>query len=118
MDASFYKFLHVSGIITLFFAFGGLTMGSRLVQGKEFLHRRLYSILHGVGLLLIIVSGFGMKAKLDIVGWPSWLVVKLVIWLCLGLSIALVLRNMKLQKYVWLFLILLGSSAALLAVMH
>src|SRR4051812_26915986 len=66
MDLSIYKIIHIAGMITLFFAFGGLTLGARMTGSRVFPHKRLYVLLHGVGLLLLIVSGFGQLAKLNL----------------------------------------------------
>ena len=57
---------------------------------------REQSIGHGIGLLLILLGGFGMQAKMKDVyqavygsGFPTWLIIKIVIWLALGGGIVL-----------------------------
>ncbi|MEQ1665754.1 MAG: hypothetical protein ABL927_10300 [Bdellovibrionales bacterium] len=124
MDITVYKYIHYIGLFTLFFAFGGLTLGARTAGGKNFSHRLQYTLLHGVGLLLLIVSGFGQLAKLNraIVesggvapSMPMWLVTKLVIWLSFGIMISLIFRLPKFSSYIWALILILGAVASYLA---
>jgi len=46
---------------------------------------KLLSIFHGVGLVLLLVAGFGMLARLGIMWpWPGWVIVKVVLFAILG----------------------------------
>lgn len=118
MDLSTYKLIHYAGMITLFFAFGGLTLGARLTNGRGFAHRLLYILLHGIGLVLLIISGFAQFAKLQIAGgMPVWLIAKLIIWLLLGVILSFVLRKPKANSYSWIILLGLGVTAAYLGLM-
>jgi hypothetical protein len=117
MDISIYKIIHLVGLMTLFFAFGGLTLGARAVGGRNFPFRRTYTLLHGIGLLLLIISGFGMLAKLGLTGEiPHWAIAKIAIWLLLGLMLTPVLRLPGLNRYFWLVILVLGVSAAWLGI--
>jgi hypothetical protein len=45
--------------------------------------RRRFNVLHGVGLFVILLGGFGMLARLGItqgLGLPGWIWAKLAIW--------------------------------------
>jgi hypothetical protein len=114
MELSTYKLIHYFGIMALFYGFGGLTLGALNAGGRNFAHRKLYSILHGVGLITVLVSGFGQLAKLNLGGMPNWVIAKLVIWLILGLSIAAILRKPKSNSYMWAVLLFWGTLAAYL----
>lgn len=116
MDLSTYKFLHIIGIFLLFLAFGGLLLGARTAGGREFAHRRLYVILHGLGLLVLLVSGFGQMARLGIHGMPSWIVAKLCIWLFLGLVLSMIFRKPKLANLSLALIVLAGALAAWLVI--
>lgn len=75
--------------------------------------RRLLIIGHGVSLLVVLVAGFGLLAKLGIMsGWPLWVFLKLGLWLLLGVSVTLVRRTPEMGR-VWLFLWpVVGAAAA------
>lgn len=78
--------------------------------------RRGAAIIHGIGLLLLIVTGFAMLSRLGMLHGdpPNWVKVKLGIWLLLGGSISLAARW---SKGIWILLaawIVLGAGAAYL----
>jgi hypothetical protein len=117
MSAQFYNLLHLFGIFLLLTALAGVSIyaangGSRQTSQT----RRLSAILHGVGALLILVSGFGMLAKLGgTSGLPGWVVAKLVIWLLLGGLIMLPYHKPGSGRIVALAVPLLALIAAWLA---
>ena len=109
-----YKILHLFGIFLLFTALGGLTL--RSADGGE--RSRLAGISHGVALLVILVSGFGLLARLGLShdwAWPTWVWLKLTVWLLLGASLVLVRRLPRLRNLWWCLFPLLGAAAAYLA---
>ncbi len=117
MDILVYKYMHVVAIIMLFLAFGGLIQGAWLTQNRVFPHKKIFVILHGLGMFLILLSGFGQLARLGMTGsWPMWVTVKLVIWFILGGLIVPILRKPLLNYYMWLVALLLGSTAIYMAV--
>ena len=76
MSPAFYSILHLVSLLVLtgytFYAFAAPPDTKKRVM-----------IVTGVASLLALVAGFGLQAKLQI-GFPGWLIVKLVCWL--GLS--------------------------------
>ena len=114
---SLYKLIHLFGIFLLFSSLGGacaLAMGGNETStGRATL---LVRVLHGVALVVILLGGFGMLAKLDFAGgWPLWVWTKMAVWVLLGAS-AVVIRRAGRQAGVLLFVIpLLGAVAAYLA---
>jgi len=75
MSLSFYHLLHLLGLILVFIGFGALfTPDSRRAMKW-----------HGIGLLISLISGFGMLAKLGIFkSMPTWVWAKIGLWLVLG----------------------------------
>jgi hypothetical protein len=91
-----YKLIHYFGIFTVLIAlavtcFHVLRGGTRADNPA----RRGISIAHGLGILLILVGGFGMLARLGIMqgGLPGWVIAKLIVWLLFGAAIALPYRR-------------------------
>ncbi len=116
MSAPFYKVLHILGILLTFAALGGATLRALAGTGDGAPGRKLAGITHGVALLLILISGFGMLAKLGY-GFPLplWVWAKIVIWLLIAASIALIRRMPAQATFFWFGLPLLGAAAGYLA---
>ena len=121
MDYNLYRWLHVVGIILLFTAIGGLVMRQITATAGD-AGRKAGSIMHGLALLLILFSGFGLLATLAIphnpAGWPAWVWIKFVIWLILGGIVVLIKRAPALAKILWWGIPILGFIAAYLALTH
>ena len=81
-----YKTLHFIGLAMVL-----LSLGALLSQPQT-LSKRLLAMVHGIGLLLLLVTGFGMLAKLGIHSIPGWVGGKLVVWLGFGGAMAVVPR--------------------------
>jgi hypothetical protein len=109
MDPGIYKIIHFVGLIVLFLGIGSLITA----DPKKPAAFRLPAMIHGIGLLLILVSGFGLQAKLKL-GFPVWMISKLVILLALGGSIALIKRKILPPVAVYVLAIILGGIAAYL----
>ena len=111
MNPNIYQVLHVVGIMMLFLGYGALLARSMAAPGNVSV-RKLGSITSGVGLLLILVAGFGLISKLGHSFVAPWLIVKMVIWLALGGLIVLINRKPQLAVMLWWLLIALGAVAA------
>lgn len=114
MSYEFYKVLHILGLMLLFFALGGYTLKSSEDNAKP--TRILLAVSHGVGLLLMLVAGFGLVAKLKLGGTPGWAWIKVGLWLAFGAAPVLIKRTPARLRPVWVVLPLLGTIAAYLAV--
>jgi hypothetical protein len=118
MDYLSIKLFHLAGVMLLFLGLGGMVFASYAGFGparKKI--RRTAALLHGIGLLFILVSGLAMLHSLGLLqGDPSgWVKAKFVIFLLLGGSIALAAR---LSRAIWILIpawVLLGTAAAYLA---
>jgi hypothetical protein len=112
-----YKVIHILGILMLFMSIGGLLTKTIVGKSDSNRWRKQLKINHGVGLLLILLGGFGMMAKLGIL-WPipGWIVAKLIVWVMLGGLLVLILQS-SMSKIIWYLVIFLGLLAAYLGIM-
>ena len=113
MDPNFYQVLHIIGISMVFLGYGALLARSRAAPDNVSV-RKLGSITSGIGLLLILVAGFGLISKLGHSFTETWILVKFVIWLILGGLIVLINRKPQLAMLLWCLLIALGATAAIM----
>ena len=94
MPYEIYKILHLAGIFLLTTGLVGvltLAWAGHGVTGKV---KTFAFITHGTGLLFLLVSGFGLLARLGLAReMPSWVYVKLLIWAIFGGFIALLKRK-------------------------
>ena len=116
MSPTVYKILHIFGIVMAFVALGGLTMQS-LLGNDDRRGRKLVGIAHGVALVIILISGFGLMAKLGYGYTHLWFYLKLGIWLLVGGLIALIRRMPGRAGLFWWSLPVLGAFAAWVAFM-
>ena len=76
MSIAFYHIAHIVGLIFVFIGFGALLSAESAKKAMKW---------HGTGLLISLVSGFGMLAKLGIFEtMPTWVWIKIALWLVLG----------------------------------
>lgn len=113
MDPIFYQVLHIIGIIMVFLGYGALLARS-MASPENVSVRKLGSITSGIGLVLILVAGFGLISKLGHSFTDAWLIVKMIIWLALGGLIVLINRKPQLAVILWWLLIALGATAAIM----
>lgn len=117
MSYSVYKIVHILGILTLFSALGAIALHRMQGGDSKFALKRWSYLLHGIGLFLALLGGFGLLTRLGIHGqWPLWVWGKLAIWLALGAASVLILkRPSSLARWTWLGTLLLGAVATYLA---
>ena len=113
MDPSFYQVLHIVGISMVFLGYGALLARS-MAAPENVSIRKLGSITSGIGLLLILIAGFGLIPKLGHSYTETWILVKLVIWLILGGLIVLINRKPQLAMLLWCLLIALSATATIM----
>ncbi len=114
MNYETYRIIHFIGLFTLMFAFGSLFTGEKTTKAQ--------AIGHGIGLILILLGGFGMQAKLKdaytaVYGssFPTWLILKFVIWVIFGGCMVLAKRRVIKGAAAWVLIIAIGSASAYLA---
>ena len=104
MSYEFYKIMHLTGLVLLFS--GLVTLLTLKVTGValEGSPKKFAFLTHGLGLLLLLVGGFGLLARLNMMHpFPNWVYVKLASWLFFGGIIALIKR----KNLGWSFYVLL-----------
>jgi fatty acid desaturase len=111
----FYKFIHLAGVMLVAASLGGLFLHMARGGSKKYKEKKIISTLHGVGVLILLIAGFGMIAKGKF-GFPPWVIVKMVIWLAIGMSPVLYYKNRISPGKLSALLLVLGLSAALLGV--
>jgi uncharacterized membrane protein len=106
MDAyTCYKITHVTGISLLAIGTGG-----RLARGEN---GRSFAIAQGLGLLVMLVSGFGLLGKLHL-GFPHFAIVKTALWVLIAV-LPILFRKLKtpLSAEILIVLILVGVMSYL-----
>ena len=102
-----YKILHLAGLMTLFTGVAVV-----VIQGKDGPLRKQALMFHGIGLLLLLVSGFGMMAKLHLPYTSGWVLLKVVIWLFFGSVIVLAKNGVLKGQMAWVVCVVAGVIAA------
>jgi uncharacterized membrane protein len=113
-----YKVLHIVGAFMTISGLAAVALFSWLTEGKQPAHpaRKLAAATHGFGLLVVLIAGFGMLARLHIPTNQAWIAGKLGVWLLLGGMIVLAKRMPKKAPLIWLAAFILGGVAAYLAI--
>ncbi len=110
MSYEIYKLIHLGGLMLLFLGLGAATLsGGEKPKGMA---------LHGIGVLVMLVGGFGMLARLKMeFPWDGYIFAKVGIWLVMAI-LPLLIRKKALSPFVaLLFAVALGVGAAYLAIM-
>lgn len=117
---AFYKLVHVLGIALTLTALGGMTVHALNGGMKaENAARKLLIGMHGFGVFLILLGGFGLLARIGFAhgsGFPLWLWVKLGLWTVFAVAAALPYRMRTATRPMLLVLPLLAMAAAAMAV--
>jgi uncharacterized membrane protein SirB2 len=112
-----YKLLHVVGIVLLFSGLVALLTMKITNVNPEGASRRFAFLTHGLGLFLLLLSGFGLLARLEMArNMPNWAYVKIAIWLIFGGMIALIKRRPKLGWTMYIPMLVIYMAAAYLAI--
>jgi len=112
-----YKIVHLVGVLMVFLALGGVITNA--INGGSTIHswRKPIAATHGIGLVLSLLGGFGLLARLGIVhgGLPGWILAKLGIWILFAILIGVISRKPSWAKPIWPLIVILGATAAYLA---
>lgn len=116
MPYPIYKLIHYLGIFTVVIVVALICM--HVLRGgtrADNPHRRALAIAHGTAMVLVLLGGFGMLARLGSNGIPAWLYPKLLIWLFLGAASALPYRGRTVARVLLVALPVLAVLAAYFA---
>jgi hypothetical protein len=115
-----YNVVHIVGLVLLMLALGGIALaGDAAGTPRSGAHRRTVLLMHGLGIFLILLGGFGMLARLGMVeesSWPGWLWVKIAVWGTLGLAAFVPTRYPRAARPLLLFVPVLAGLAAYMAI--
>lgn len=108
-----YKILHVVSIVMFFALYAAAAVKAQ--RGEKF---KLETILTGVCLVIILIAGMGLVARIGIPhgeSWPIWLKAKLGIWIVIGVSGHMILKRFSqfAMKYFWASSVLLVLASYL-----
>jgi hypothetical protein len=114
----FYRWLHIVSLLMIFTGLTGLVAARVGGAGSNKKFDRSLALIHGVGMLGMLVAGFGAMARLGFMqgGWPWWIYVKLVIWLLMGGSMTLAKRKAQWGPALLLAWVLIAAVAAYLGI--
>lgn len=115
MDYPTLKIIHLTGLALTFMGLTGI-LAIKMTGEAPFTKRLIFHLSHGTGLLLLIVSGFGLVGQLGIHSAPGWLKAKFMIWLLAGGSMVLATRFSRFAGWVLIFFATLVLTAAWLAI--
>ena len=113
----FYRVLHFTGIFLTLMSLGPI--GAHMINGgtrDNFASRKWTGMLHGIGLTLIVLGGFGMLIRAYAgLPFPTWIYFKLVVWLGLGAMPALFYKLPGKAKLLWWLTLSLAVIGAMIA---
>jgi len=114
MSYQFYKVAHLIGVFMVLTSVVGAIVASRFTTAKDDF-KKLIAINHGIGLVISLVAGFGVLARTEL-GFQSWVVLKLVIWIFFAAAPVLIKKMPEHGKNIWLASTVIFAVAAWLAV--
>jgi uncharacterized membrane protein SirB2 len=113
------KIAHIAGLALTFMGLAGV-LGLRMNGSGKPKRYWIFSVAHGVGLVLLLGSGFVLVGQLGLLHGttklPGWVQVKIVIWLLAGGSISLATRLSRYAEIILVFFTVLVVAAAWLAI--
>ncbi len=116
MDYPTLRIIHLTGLALTFMGLAGV-LASKAASEVVFKKRWIFHLSHGIGLLLLVVSGFALASQLGVANpAPGWLKAKFVIWLLAGGAMVLATRFSRFAGLVLIFFAGLVLTAAWLAI--
>lgn len=119
MSQDAYLLLHLFGVFLAFTALGGVTLHAMNGGDKRSnATRKRVALSFSVGLVLVLIGGFGQLARLGSYSpatWEGWVYAKFGIWLLIGALYSVPYRKPKLLKLIWFGGPTLGVAAGWLA---
>ena len=120
ISVALYKVIHLFAMALLFVAVGGVALHAANGGTREgSTTRRLVGTVHGIAIVLLLVSGFGMLARLGVAGGgmtSGWVWVKLLVLVALGAMLTLPYRRPAQARMFLLLIPVLGLLAAIMAI--
>ena len=111
MSYAFFMILHLFGIFMVLMSLGGLIVLG-VVEDSQW--RKLAAMTNGIGLVVVFIGGFGLLGMLQL-GWPGWIVIKILIWVLFAVMMVLARRASRFGTALWWGSLGLAGFAAYLA---
>ena len=109
MPLAIYHIAHIIGLIFVFIGFGALLSSESSRTAMKW---------HGIGLLISLISGFGLLAKLQIFAtMPTWVWIKIALWLVLGFLPVLARRRVLAAHVVVILAVIVAAAMGYLGYM-
>jgi hypothetical protein len=120
MPHAVYKLIHFFGLFGMVTLLAGAAMHALVGHTRaERPFGRGFAIAHGIGAFLVLLGGFGMLARIGMVGglraFPAWLWVKIGVWFLIGGISGVPYRKPELAMPVMVVTPLLAGVAAYFA---
>lgn len=117
MRLAIYYPIHFIGIFLLFLTIGGMCIYAKNGgEKKDNPSRKFLAITHGIALLLVITGGMGLMKFYGVFNpMPTWIIVKLCIWLIFGFSSMIIYKAPKFATLFLFIFLALGAFAGLTA---
>lgn len=116
MPLSIYRVIHLVGLFLVYLGLGAQAAASKEANPKDHFMWKSAGMTHGIGMLLSLVGGFGLLAKLGITWpWPIWVWAMLISWFALGAAPVFAKKSPQLARKAWWGSIIIGLVSALLA---
>ncbi|GDY03525.1 hypothetical protein LBMAG49_28540 [Planctomycetota bacterium] len=112
MSPEIYKIAHIAGFAMLLFGLGAI-----LCTPKDAPRPKIGAILHGSGLLVMLIAGFGALQKLHIDVTKPWVLGKVFIWVLLAALPTLLRTGILPRAMGWVVVVTLAAFGAWLAIM-
>lgn len=114
MSEEIWRVIHLVGLLLTFMSLGALIACARAGDGASRSARFLAVLGHGLGLVIVIVAGMALQAKMKIDLQAGWFIAKIGIWLLLGASVVLIKRKPGLSTVWWWLIVALGACGGYL----
>ncbi|MEQ1749061.1 MAG: hypothetical protein ABL974_06535 [Prosthecobacter sp.] len=109
MPLAIYHIAHIIGLIFVFIGFGAQLSSDSARSAMKW---------HGTGLVISLISGFGLLAKLQIfAAMPTWVWIKIALWLVLGFLPVLARRRVLAPHAVILLAVIVAGFMGYLGYM-
>lgn len=118
MSPNVYKLVHVAGLLMVFMSLGATALHAMNGGTKSSNQARgLTTATYAVGLLLILLGGFGWLGASGMMseGMPGWTWAKLGIWMAVGALLALPNVRPEYSRLAWILAPVLGVIGGWLA---
>lgn len=113
------QILHVTALALTFMGLAGV-LGMKLNSDGRPKRYWLFLAAHGVGLLLLLISGFALLGKLGLMPGtqhlPGWAQAKFVVWVLAGGAVSLATRLNRYAEIILVFFTALVAAGAWLAI--